>query len=198
MTTSKIDRENAIAQVSEVLTGKIAARRERDSKLAAGAVKRSDKYLAFFATARFATAVVDYQINLDDLFSRCDKTLDRFVRVFDSLLSGSLALKGETDQNRYTFNLARSLIGAVKEKEFLNKSDVLATATKREDAREFVTVSRRIMSDSTAERQSGIATYVLETLGMVVRTKSESGLVQMTVNKQATAYKRFLKLISVT
>lgn len=196
MTTNKANREAAITETAIALESLIAARRERDSKLADSAIKRSEKYCAFFATARFATAAVDYNLDLKDIFSRCDKTLDRFYRVLDALLIGSLALRNESDQNRYTFGLAKSLIGSVKEKEFMTKSDVLATATKREDAREFVTVSRRIMSDSTAERQSGIATYVLECLGMVVRTKSESGIVQMTVNKNATAYNRFLELVS--
>lgn len=196
MTKANFDRATAIETMTADLRGYIDARRLRDSTFAEGARKRSDKYLAFFATTRFATAAVDYQIDLRDLFNRCDKTLDRFVRVFDALLRDDLSLKNESDQNRYTFGLVRSLIAGAAQKIALQKKDVLATATKRDDAQDFVTVSRRVMSDTTAERQSGIAVYTLELLGVITRTKTESGVMQMTVNTKATAYKRFLKLIA--
>jgi hypothetical protein len=193
---TKTERDAMIANNAAMIETMLTARRDRDASLAEGGRKRSQKYCAFFATAKFATAATDYKIDLNDMFGRCDKTLDRFVRVFDALVSGSLALKGETDQNRYTFNLVRSLVKGVATKQAVKKTDILATATKRDDAQEFVTVSRRVMSDTTAERQSGIATYVLELLGIVTRTKNESGIVTMTVNTNAVAYKRFCKLIA--
>lgn len=193
---TKEQRDALIATTKTDLTARIAQRRERDAQLAEGARKRSDKYLAFFGGDRFATMVVDYSLNLDDIFSRCDKTLDRFRAVCDHLLRGDLTLRDERDQSRYTFDLARSVVGAHKVQAHLTKNDVLATATKRENVNEYVIVARRVMSDTTAERQSGIAMYTLELLGVVKRTRAESGSVVMTCDTKAQAFKRFTNLIA--
>lgn len=189
-------RNEAISVCATTLCAMVADRRMKDAALCAQAVKRSDKYLAFFATAKFATVAHDYRIDLADLFGRCDKTLDRFVRVTDNLLRDDLSIRAESDQNRYTFNLLRTLVAGAANKIAVTKSDVFATASKVADAPEYVTVSRRIMCDSTAERQSGIATYVLECLGIVTRTKTESGSVIMTVNVNSPMYRKVVKMIA--
>ena len=189
-------RAETIATVTNTLSQMITDRKAKDATLCAQAVKRSDKYCAFFSTAKFATVAVDARFDLTDLFGRCDKTLDRFVRVLDSVMRDNLDLTNESDQNRYTFNLLRTVVAGAATKTAITKSDVFATATKTDTAPEYVTVSRRKMSDSTAERQSGIATFVLECLGIVTRTKTESGSVVMTVNVNAPMYRRALKLVA--
>lgn len=195
---NKEERAVAVDAVKADIATRIESRRERDRKLAAGAVKRSDKYLAFFAGDRFANMVIDYNLNLDDVFSRCDKTLDRFRVVADHLLRGDLNLTSDRDQSRYTFDLARSMINAHKMRAHLTKSDVLATASKRDNENKYVTVSRRLMSDNTAERQSGIATYTLELLGVVKRSRKENGSMVMTCDTRSRAFKRFADLITAT
>ena len=196
MTMTKEMHADLIASVSNDLRGMIDARRIVDTKLAEGGRKRSDKYLAFFATAKFATAASDIGFDLKDLFERCDKTLDRFVRVLETMMSDTLQATSERDQNRYTFNLMRTLIGAANAKAQVTKTDVIATATKREGLADYVNVSSRVMSESTADRQSGIAVYVLECLGFLTRIKSASGAVEYHVNRKNAVYRKAVKLIS--
>lgn len=177
----------------------IAARRERDSKLAANAVKRSDKYLAFFASDRFARFAIAHKLDVASaLADRCDKTLDRFMRVSDALIREDLTLKNERDQNRYTFGLAQTLVQSVNRKLAVSKTDILATGSKAfaETASEFVSVSRRTMSDSTAERQTGLAQYALEILGFITRSRTVNGQIEIVVNTRAPVYKRFVKLLA--
>lgn len=174
----------------------VTAIRERDAKLAESARKRSDKFCAFMLRATVQESVIRDGVNLELLFTQCDKTRDRFVRVYDAVMRNDMSLKNESDQNRYTFNLVRSLIQSVSVKSKLNKTDILATATKRDDASEFVTVSRRIMQDSTAERQSGIAQFVLTACGVVTRSRNENNRIEMTVNTKSAIYKRFVKMIA--
>ena len=196
MTMTKENRAQAVNAVSETLRGLIDARKVVDAKLAEGGRKRSEKYLAFFATAKFADAVVDNGFDLKDLFERCDKTLDRFVRVFDTLNRNTMQTTSERDQNRYTFNLMRTLIGAANAQAQITKSDVIATATKRENVADYVNVSKRVMSETTADRQSGIAVFVLEILGFLTRVKSASGAVEYHVNRKNSTYRKAVKLIA--
>lgn len=189
-------RIEAIAEVKGALAEHIAARKVRDAKFAEGARKRSEKYLAFFATDRFAATAFDYGFDLTDLFSRCDKTLDRFVRVLDTLNRDTLQVASDRDQNRYTLNLMRTLVASVNAQATVAKSDVFATATKVDNARDFVNVSRRVMSESTADRQSGIAVYVLELLGFLHRSKNLDGSVSYHVNRNSKIYRKVLKLIA--
>lgn len=189
-------RNDAINTTAATLTDLIAVRRDRDAGFAEGARKRSATYLAFFATAKFATSVVDYGFDLKDIFDRCDKTLDRFVRVLKCLQENTMQIASDRDQNRYTFNLMRTLVASVNQKTAVNKVDVLATATKRDDAQEFVNVSKRVMSDLTADRQSGIAVFTLELLGFLTRTKNANGSVEYHVNKNSAIYRKVCKLIA--
>lgn len=190
------ERATAIEATASQVRDLITARKVTDADLAEGGRKRSEKYCAYFATARFATAAVDYGFDLRDLFDRCDKTLDRFVRVLDTVLNDSLQVTSDRDQNRYTFNLMRTLVASVNAQTMVKKTDVLATATKRDDAQDFVNVSKRIMSDTTADRQSGIAVYVLECLGFLNRIKNANGSIEYHVNRNSKIYRKVVKLIA--
>lgn len=196
MSATRIARAEMIASVSASVLAQNVALTERYATKAQNAQDRIAKVTAFFATDRFATAAVDYGFDLGDVYQRCDKTLDRFVRVLDVLLKDSMHTTSDKDQNRYTFNLIRTLIGSVNAQATVNKSDVFATATKVLDAPEYVAVSKRFMSESTADRQSGIATYVLEMLGLLTRVKNMNGSVDYKVNKNSKFYKKVCKIIA--
>lgn len=173
-----------IAQRNEALKAKYASK-------AANAQKRIAQVTAFFATAKAQDALIKYNVDADVLFNRCDKTLDRFRVILDALIRGDVSLRNESDQSRYTYGLVQSVITANAANAKLAKADVLATASKRDSDNEFVTVARRVMSDTTAERQSGIATYVLETLNVFARVKAESGKMTIEANVKSAAFKRF-------
>lgn len=151
---------------------------------------------AVYLTAAFATFAVDYGINLEKLFAMCDKTHKRFVTVYDNLTRGDLSLVSVSDQNRYTFDLARSALAAHKQNAMLTKADTFASATKVENAPEYVTISTRKMADSTANRQSGIARTVLTVLGLIVREESQNGKMLLKCNTKSACFKRFAKLIA--
>lgn len=196
MTDTKANRAASILAIAEKVAAQNVALVNRYATNAQPARDRVQKVCAFFATDRFATAACDYGFDLTDLYGRCDKTLDRFVRVLDVLLKDSIALGSEKDQNRYTFNLIRTLVASVNAQATVTKSDVFATATKVETAPEFVAVSKRFMSESTADRQSGIATYVLEMLGLLTRVKNMNGSVDYKVNKNSKIYRKVCKIIA--
>lgn len=196
MTATKDLRAETIAATAAMIAQENCALTERYSTKAQNAQDRIAKVTAFFATDRFATAAVDYKFDLKDAYKRCDKTLDRFVRVLDVLLKDSMTLGSDKDQNRYTFNLIRTLVGSVNAQVAVTKADVHATATKVETAPEFVAVSKRFMSESTADRQSGIATYVLEMLGLLTRVKNANGSVEYKVNKNSKIYRKICKIIA--
>lgn len=193
---TKEQRATAIAETAETIAANNAALKARYAENAQGAVKRVQNVTAFFATARFATAAIDYRFDLTDAYKRCDKTLDRFVRVLDVLLNDSMQTTSDKDQNRYTFNLLRTLVASVNAQTAVTKADVFATASKVADAPEFVAVSKRFMSESTADRQSGIATYVLEMLGLLTRKKNMNGSVEYHVNKNSAIYRKVVKIIA--
>lgn len=189
-------RAETIAATASLISESNIALKARYATNAQPAQDRIAKVVAFFATEKFATATVDYGFDLKDLFGRCDKTLDRFVRVLDTLNRDTMQVASEKDQNRYTFNLIRTLVGSVNAQIAVSKKDVFATATKVENAPEFVAVSKRFMSESTADRQSGIATYVLECLGLLTRKKNSNGSVEYVVNKNSKIYRKVVKLIA--
>lgn len=196
MTATKEIRAEMIAATAAMICDKNVALTARYSTKAQNAQDRIAKVTAFFATDRFATAAVDYKFDLADVYTRCDKTLDRFVRVLDVLLKDSMTLGSDKDQNRYTFNLIRTLVGSVNAQVAVTKTDVFATATKVDTAPEYVAVSKRFMSESTADRQSGIATYVLEMVGLLTRVKNANGSVDYKVNKNSKIYRKVCKIIA--
>lgn len=193
---TKENRAASILAIAETVQAQNAALTLRYATNAKPAQDHVRKVTAFFATDRFATAAHDYGFDLKDLYGRCDKTLYRFICVLDVLLKDSMTLGSDKDQNRYTFNLIRTLVASVNAQAVINKSDVFATATKVEGAPEYVVVSKRFMSEKTADRQSGIATYVLEMLGLLTRVKNMNGSVDYKVNKNSKIYRKVCKIIA--
>jgi hypothetical protein len=196
MTMTKENRIATIATVAADVLTRNATLTAKYATKAENAQQRIAKVTAFFATDRFATMVVDHGFDLKDIYDRCDKTLDRFVRVIDTLNRDTMQIASDKDQNRYTFNLIRTLVASVNAQVAVKKSDVFATATKVETAPEFVAVSKRFMSESTADRQSGIATFVLEMLGLLTRNRNADGSVEYKVNKNTKVYRKVCKLIA--
>ena len=185
------------AALAQIITERNDALRAKYASKAANAQKRIAVATAFYASDRAQTAMLTYGVDVDALYKLCDKSHDRFVKVTDALIRGDLTLRDDRDQNRYTFGLIRSAIAANAANAKLTKSDILATGSKRDDASEFVTVSRRIMSDSTAERQTGIAQYVLTALGVATRVRNLNNKIDFDVNVKSAAYKRFVELLAV-
>lgn len=187
------------ADLTENIKARVAARQERDAaKLTCqNALRRSRNYSQEMLKADFATTVTTYDMNLDRFFERCDKTLDRFFKVLTALKLDTLSVAKETDQNRYTFNLVRTLIAAhAKSIAMISKDDQLATASKREVSQDYISVAKRIMCDSTAERQTGIAAKVLEDLGFCNVTFNGNKIAGITVNAKSAAFKLFADMIA--
>ena len=187
--------------LTENIKGRIAARQARDAeKLTCNnALTRSKKYTEKMLQASFVATVQKYDINLDRFFNRCDKTLDRFFKVLQVVNLDSLTVAKETDQNRYTFNLIRSLIAAhAKNIAMLTKDEQLATASKRniDENQDYVAVAKRIMCDSTAKRQTGIAAMVLQDLGFLNVVFHGNTIAGLTVNSDSAAYKQFADMIA--
>lgn len=178
------------------MTARIAARAERDAKLAAGAQARSKTYCAYFATTAFGEQVTKYSIDLDAFFALCDKTLNRYELMMKSLATGEFFLRNESDQNRYAFNIIKTMINAHNAKVAqINKADVFATGSKVAEANEYVALSSRIMSDSTVARQTGIALYVLASLNVCEVQKVGKNIVGYKVNDKSPMYKLLAKMV---
>lgn len=179
------------------LNAAIAARAERDSKLATGGQTRSKSYLAYFASAAFATEAESYSINLHKFFDLWDKTLNRYELMMKALATGEFYLRNESDQNRYAFNIIKTMINAHNLKVAqVNKQDIFATGSKVSvETNEYVALSSRIMSDSTVARQTGIALYVLEALNVCEVQKVGKNIVGYKVNDKSVMYKKLAKML---
>lgn len=197
MTVSKAavsKARNAIAALIETDTAKRAT-------LATGAQGRMKAYRAHFATDAFAEFAVTYAIDLPRLFGRCDKTIDRFSRVVKCLQAGHLALADGRDMNRFTFKHARNLVASHAKGAAYSKSDILATRDKADVNRaEHLTASARVMAVGTDDRQDGIALFVLNDLGFMVKgeTIERNGKKETPcqVVESSPAYRLFVELIA--
>lgn len=194
--TNAIDRETAITATIEAIASRIPNRAARDAKLGDDGQRRSASYLAFFATTAFAEIATDAQIDLEQLFNRCDKTLNRVELLLKALATGEFFLRNESDQNRYSFDLIKTLINAHNAKvAMITRSDASATASKTDTASDYVQVATRNMAASTQSRQGGIATYVLETLGMVEFERSGKNIVGYKVKPKTAFFKRMSAMV---
>lgn len=192
-------QNEALTAIHDNVRARMVKRAERDAKLKESASSRVKGYVAFFATDSFAKNVTEFSINLDSLLDQCDKTLDRFRRVSQSLNRDSLALVDDRDQNRYTFNLARSLVAAhAKSMTEIQRDDMRATGSKRDvdETRDYITVAKRHMQDSTTERQVGIGARVLRELGFCEPVFNGNKLVSLRVKPKSAAFRKFTKLIA--
>ena len=193
-------RNVALTETADKVRALVETRKVRDAETLTcqNALRRSRNYNADFLKASFTEVFVDYGVDLDTLFSRCDKTLDRFCKVVDQIFNNdTLSPTDSRDQYRYTVNLIRSLVKAnAANVSVLVKSDVLATATKRKTDNDFVQVASRLMCDSTAERQSGIAAKVLTDLGFCNAKFNGNKLVGLTLNTDSVIFAKICQMIA--
>lgn len=193
-----MNRVDQIEQVAETLIARIAARQERDAKLATGGQTRSKSYCAYFATEQFRGEVIDYGINLDLFFGLCDKTLNRYELMMKALKSDTFFMRNENDQNRYAFNIIRTMCnGHALKVAQITKADVFASGQKvdAEHANGYVKISSQFMSDETVKRQTGIALYVLQALNVCEVQKVGNAIVGYKVNDKSAMFKRLAKIV---
>lgn len=193
---TKEERANRILANQARIAVLSAKRKERVAGKAEAAQRNVDDFCAFCATQAFAALSVDWSLDLEDIFKRCDKTQKRFVAVCESLMNDSFALRNDSDQRRYVFNLARTLLNGAKRGDVtITKSDVLATATKTDSAPDYVVISSQLVANSTQDRQSGIAQYVLEMLGFLIKEK-QGAVTTYKANLNSKVARKIAKIIA--
>lgn len=174
----------------------IIARKVRDANLASGGLKRSESYCAFFATDRFAQIATDCAIDLNKMFNRCDKTLNRLELFLKAIAEDTFFMRNESDQNRYIYGLIKSMVNAHNMKlGAITRADKFAATQKVEGAADHVVSLSRIMSDLTSERQGGIATYVLEDLGFCEFVRNGRMVTGYKVKPKSAIFKRLARMV---
>ena len=174
-------------------------------------VKKSEKYLAFFAGAAFAEIAEKAKLNIGFIdgsngAARLDcYACERLMRFVGMIGAGISAVEKESDQLRYAVTLMQTLRSAVAidKKLRITKADALATATKgmnKETANgyadgyigEHVSVASRIMATGTAKRQSIMTLRAFECLGMVekIDERAAGGAVTFAALPNASFYRR--------
>lgn len=185
-----------MTNVKDIIATLIIDRKARDAKLAESGQARSKSYCAFFATDAFANTAESYAIDLKRMFDLCDKTLNRLELFLKAIAEDKFYQRNESDQNRYTYNIVRTMINAHNAKvAMITKSDTFACGQKVEGANEYVAVHAKHMSDTTTARQTGIALYVLECLNVCTVQRVGKNIIGYKVNDKSAMYKRLSKMV---